>query len=65
LRTGPSLHSMFLSILLHSFPAQPELLWEKYKSHLCDDLQFKLCRKGISNPSIDLTFDYGIHLLET
>ena len=65
LRMGPSLRSMFLSILLHSFPAQPHLLWEKYKFRLCDDLPRTLTRKGIDHPSLELCADYGLHLLES
>ena len=65
LRTGTSLRSMFLSILLHSSPARPLLLWEKYKSHLCDDLQRTLSRKGIDHPSMEHAIDYGLDLLES
>lgn len=56
---------MFLSILLHSFPAQPHLLWEKYQFHLCDDLPRTLTRKGINHLSLELCADYGLHLLES
>ena len=64
LRTGPSLRSLFLSILLFSFPAQPVSLWDKFKIPLCDDLKHDLARKGVSNPSNDLVYDYGLYLLE-
>ena len=64
LRTGPSLRSLFLSILLYSFPSQPTALWEKYKVHLCDDLQRTLSRKGFVNPSTELACDYGLFLLQ-
>ena len=45
LRTGSSLRSLFLSILLYSFPAQPLSLWDKFKIPLCDDLKHGLMRK--------------------
>ena len=64
LRTGPSLRSLFLSMLRDCFPSQPLLLWEQYKDSLCDDLKRTLLRRGLTNPSPQLIHNYGLHLLQ-
>ena len=64
MQTGTRLHYLFTTLLLFGKPLQPDLLWDEFKEHICDDIPHWLCTMGIQNPSDDDVYDYGLHLLE-
>ena len=53
-----------MTLLLFGEPSQPDLLWNEFKEHICDDLAHQLCTMGIQDPSNDDVYDYGLHLLD-
>ena len=66
MQTGTALRSLFAVILLNCIPTSPEVLWERYKVHICDDLRRRLerhpqfCDHHFEDEKI---YDYGLHLL--
>jgi len=66
MQTGSALRSLFAVILLSCFPASPEVLWNRYKAQICDDLRRRLERHPqFQNHHFDdeKIYDYGLHLL--
>lgn len=63
MQTGSCLRSLFASILLFCSPHEPEVLWDEFRSFICDDLRWRLLRQGIDDPSDDDTYDYGLFIL--
>ena len=57
-------HMSLLTLLLFREPSQPDLLWNEFKEHICNDLAHWLCTMGIQDPSNDDVYDYGLHLLD-
>ena len=39
IQTGYQLCHLFAMILEHCIPAQPDILWQRYKGSICDDLR--------------------------
>ncbi len=39
MQTGAQLSSFFVTILAFGVPGEPRMLWDKYKEHICDELQ--------------------------
>ena len=64
MQTGTHLHYLFTTLLLFREPSQPDLLWNEFKEHICDDLAYQLRTMGFQNPSDDNVYDYGLHLLD-
>ena len=64
MQTGTCLHYLFTTLLLFGEPLQPDLLWNEFKEHICDDLAYRLCTMGFQNPSDDNVYDYSLHLLD-
>ena len=65
MQTGHGLRNLFVMILLHCNPADPNTLWERTKPHLCDDLQHRIInRLNIANPTQDEIYDYGLYLID-
>src|SRR5687767_670667 len=66
MQTGSALRSLFGVILLSCFPAAPELLWDRFRHQICDDLKRRLERHPRYR-DCDFTpeqiYDYGLHLL--
>ncbi|TFK62503.1 hypothetical protein BDN72DRAFT_747673, partial [Pluteus cervinus] len=60
MQTGTCLRSLFASILIFCSPHQPDILWNEYRSSICDDLRRRLLRQGISNPTDEDIYDYGL-----
>jgi hypothetical protein len=66
MQTGTALRSLFAIILLSCFPVSPEILWDRYKGHICDDLRRRLQRlPQFQDHQFDdeKIYDYGLHLL--
>ncbi|KAJ8457646.1 hypothetical protein ONZ45_g18233 [Pleurotus djamor] len=64
MQTGARLRHLFCTILLFCEPAQPDILWLEFRSHICDDLHWRLQSLGLPNPTEDEVFDYGLYLLD-
>jgi hypothetical protein len=39
IQTGYQLRNLFALILEHCSPAQPDILWQRHKASMCDDLE--------------------------
>jgi PIF1-like helicase len=64
MQTGTTLRHLFCTILLHNSPSQPDVLWNRFKAHICDDLHYHLHRLGIrENAADDEVYDYGLYLI--
>lgn len=63
MQTGRKLRELFATILLFCSPAQPDTLWNEFRTNICDDLNYRLRGLGISNPSEEEVYDYGLCLL--
>ena len=66
MQTGSALRSLFAVILLSCFPVSPEILWDRYKEHICDDLRRRLQRLPQFHAhefDEEKICDYGLHLL--
>ena len=64
MQTGSSLRQLFATILLFCSPSQPEILWQEFRQHICDDLLHQLRTAGFENPVEDDAYDYGLFLLD-
>jgi DNA replication protein DnaC len=67
IRTGSQLRQLFAIILKHCQPTDPADLWNQFKPHLCDDLQYRLQhshQQQFHNPSEEQVYDYGLYLLD-
>jgi PIF1-like helicase/Helicase len=65
MQTGRQLRSLFVIILLHCNPVDPQQLWQETKHHLCDDLEYTLrVHHRINDPTPDQVYDYGLHLID-
>ncbi|KAG0574270.1 hypothetical protein KC19_VG249600 [Ceratodon purpureus] len=65
MRTGASLRNLFVVILSECNPSHPELLWQRFRPHLCDDLRHRLCEHyGLSEPSEEELYDFGLFLID-
>ena len=64
MQTGTRLRHLFATLLLFGEPSQPELLWNEFRSHICDNLGHRLRAMGIHNPPADDIYDYGLFLLD-
>jgi hypothetical protein len=61
---GFQLCRLFIMILVHCAPVDPDHLWEASKVNLCDDLCHHLIHTlHILEPTQDQIFDYGLHLI--
>ena len=63
-KTGIQLRRLFVTILKECSPTEPLVLWNEYKSHICDDLQPRLLQMQIQNPSEEQIYDYGLYLID-
>ena len=45
-RTGKGLRHLFADLLIHNRPAEPHLLWEKYKQPMAEDILHRLRQVG-------------------
>ena len=63
MQTGTRLHQLFATLLLFGELSQPEVLWNDFQQHICDDLEYRLQAMGIDHPTTDMVYDYGLFLL--
>lgn len=63
-QVGSRLHQLFATILLFGSPSQPEILWQEYHQHVCNDLLHQLHVLGFENPTEEEAYDYGLFLLD-
>ena len=64
MQTGGRLRHLFATILLFCNPSQPDQLWQQYRSHICDDLPYRLRGLGINAASDNDIYDYGLHMID-
>lgn len=63
-QTSFILHGLFVVILRDCIPADPQSLWQQYKSHICDNLPCLLPCLGFHNVTQDAVEDYGLYLMQ-
>ena len=64
IKTGSQLRHLFTTLLLFCAPAQPHLLWLKFRNKICDDLRYNLFQLGRMNVSQNDIYDFGLHLID-
>ena len=64
MQTGAQLRNLFATLLLFCCPTKPELLWNNFRQHICDDLRYRLQCTGRHDPQDVEVFDYGLWLVE-
>jgi hypothetical protein len=67
MQTGHQLWALLVMILRDCQPTYPERLWDEFKAHICDDLEYRIRQVrewGIQNPSDEEVWDYGLYLIE-
>lgn len=64
MQTGKQLRQLFATILLFCEPAEPARLWDDFRYHICDDLEYRLTTLGHAQPSEEDIYDYGLYLLD-
>ena len=64
MHTGTQLRHFFTTLLLFGELSQPDLLWNDFRHHVCDDLEYRVRAMGIESPGEDLIYDYGLFLLD-
>ena len=64
IQTGTALRHLFAMILLFGDPSDPGALWAEFRSHICDDLEYRLHAMGIQQTTSERMYDYGLFLLE-
>ena len=64
MQVSSSLISLFALILLHCNPTSPEILWQQFRHHICDDLRVRL-QSIYPNTTFenDDIYMYGLHLI--
>jgi hypothetical protein len=66
MQTGHQLRQLFATILKENWPLNdPVALWDRFKVHICDDVQHKLILKGTPEPTEHQIYNYGLYLLNT
>lgn len=65
MQTGEQLRYLFATLLLFCSPAKPELLWNEFHEHICDDLGYRLQCGGHQDPQANEISDYGLWLIES
>ena len=64
MQIGEQLRYLFTTLLLFCSPAKPEKLWNDFRAHICDDLEYQLHCGGRQDPQDHEIFDYGLWLIE-
>jgi hypothetical protein len=63
---GQSLRNLFCLILMHCQPSRPNVLWNDFKTQLCEDLPRRLQHiiGNDADPAAEQIFDYGLFLID-
>ena len=63
---GRSLRQLFSLILRHCQPSEPDILWQQFREHLCDNLrrQLQMNRQTNADIPLDDIYDYGLFLID-
>ena len=65
IQTGFQLRSLFIRLLTGNTPTMPELLWMRFREHLCDDLGHRLqIDRNIQEPTNEDIYDFVLFLME-
>jgi len=65
MQTGHRLRNLFVMILLHCNPSDPNRLWERTRPDHCDDLRHQLINNfNMENPTQEEIYDYGLYLID-
>ena len=65
IQTGFQLRSLFIRLLIGNTPTMLELLWMRFREHLCDDLGHRLqVDRNIQEPTNEDINDFGLFLME-
>ncbi|PBK97449.1 hypothetical protein ARMGADRAFT_877817, partial [Armillaria gallica] len=60
MKTGHQLRRLFVTILTCCAPSDPAGLWNEFRHYITDNIVPKLHTLGITNPSLDDRYDYGL-----
>ncbi|KAJ7573013.1 hypothetical protein C8J56DRAFT_762993, partial [Mycena floridula] len=61
MQVGHRLRQLFTTILIFCQPSRPRALWEEFCHSICDDLRRKLQSLGVTHPTDEEIYDYGLH----
>ena len=64
MQTGTRLRHLFTTILLFWTPSQPDQLWERFRTYICDDLPYHLHTLGVNNATDNEIYDYGLYIID-
>jgi PIF1-like helicase len=64
IKTGSQLRHLFTTLLLFCTPAQPNILWQKFRDNICDDLRHKLHNLGRIAVTQNDVYDFGLYLID-
>ena len=64
IKSGSQLRHLFTTLLLFCTPAQPNLLWTRFRDKICDDLRFKLRQLQRTAVTQDEIYDFGLYLID-
>jgi hypothetical protein len=65
MQTGTRLRHLFAMLLLFCNPSEPEVLWNDFRVHICDDLRHRLMTSvGREHPTEEDIYDFGLFLLD-
>lgn len=63
-QTGSQLRHLFTTLLIFCAPAQPNILWIKFRHNICDDLRHQLHQLGRTTVAENEIYDFGLHLID-
>ena len=63
MRTGASLPNLLVLILFECNPSHPELFWQQFRPHLCDDLRYRLRQHYQLSEQPEEVYDFGLFLI--
>ena len=64
IKTGVQLRHLFVTLLLFCAPAEPHLLWQTFRTKICDDLRHNLHQLGRTVIPDNDVYDFGLYLID-
>jgi hypothetical protein len=64
IKTSSQLRHLFTTLLLFCTPAQPNVLWLKFRDKICDDLRHMLFQQGRRTVTQTQIYDFGLYLID-